>query len=128
GTGFGFLAVEGDARCSFLERLSETMRALLGGDGLGLLYFAWVVPGIALVVVLAMVFFRFLLHLPAKVALAFVLSAALYLGGAIGLELVGGRFAELHGMRSLTYRMIATVEEALEMAGAILFEIGRAHV
>ena len=38
-----------------------------------------------------------------------------------GVELIGGRFAELYGPHNLTYSMIVTVEESLEMAGVILF-------
>ena len=42
-------------------------------------------------------------------------------GGAIGVELIGGRYLELHGVENLTYAMITTVEESLEMAGVIIF-------
>jgi hypothetical protein len=50
-----------------------------------------------------------------------MIAAALYIGGAVGLELVGGRYAEMHGLKNLTYSMIATAEETLEMAGVIVF-------
>ena len=49
------------------------------------------------------------------------MAATLYIGGAIGVELIGGRFAELHGKRNLTYHLLTTVEESLEMGGVILF-------
>jgi hypothetical protein len=48
-------------------------------------------------------------------------AAILYIGGAIGVELIGGRYAELHGEENWTYSMITTVEESLEMAGLIVF-------
>jgi hypothetical protein len=35
--------------------------------------------------------------------------------------MIGGWYGESHGMYSLTYGMIATVEHGLEMAGAIVF-------
>jgi hypothetical protein len=50
-----------------------------------------------------------------------VVAATLLIGGAIGIELVGGRYAELHGSEHLTYSMIVTLEESLEMAGVIVF-------
>lgn len=37
------------------------------------------------------------------------------------MELVGGHYAELHGSDNLTYHLIATLEESLEMAGVITF-------
>jgi hypothetical protein len=66
-------------------------------------------------------YLKFLLHLPAKTRWRFVVAATLYLGGAIGMELIGGRYADLHGMENLAYSMTATVEESLEMAGVIVF-------
>ena len=48
------------------------------------------------------------------------LSALLFLGGALGFELLGGRQAEMHGMDNWLYTFYATVEESLEMSGLIL--------
>lgn len=118
---FGFLFMAADEAVSLHERLVEPTRKLLGGGKLGVFYFAWVIPGIALVIVLALFFLRFLLRLPTKTRLTFLMAAILYIGGAIGFELIGGRYAELHGLQNLTYGMIATVEESLEMAGVIIF-------
>ena len=118
---FGFLFMAADEAWSFHERLIKPVRKLFGDGNLGVFYFAWVIPGIALVLVLALFFLRFLLRLPAKTRLTFLMAATLYIGGAIGFELIGGRYAELHGNRNLTYSMIVTVEESLEMAGVIIF-------
>jgi len=118
---FGFLFIAADEAVSLHEMLTEPTRKLLGDGNLGVFYFAWIIPGIALVLVLALFFLRFLLCLPAKTRLTFLMAATLYIGGAIGFELIGGRFAELHGQRNLTYSMIVTVEESLEMAGVIIF-------
>ncbi|MGH8626685.1 MAG: multidrug transporter [Gammaproteobacteria bacterium] len=102
---FGFLFMAADEAWSFHERLIKPVGKLLGDDNLGVFYFAWVIPGIALVLVLALFFLRFLLRLPAKTRLTFLMAATLYIGGAIGVELIGGRFYELHGKRNLTYSM-----------------------
>lgn len=118
----GFLLMSVDEAVSLHERLVRPMRALLGDDAqLGIFYYAWVIPGIALVCVLALSFLGFLRRLPRETRLTFMIAGALYIGGAIGVELIGGRYEELHGDQSLTYSMIATVEESLEMAGIILF-------
>jgi hypothetical protein len=113
-----FMAV--DEAWSFHEMLIKPIRKLLGDDNLGVFYYAWVIPGIVLILVLAPFFLRFLLRLPAKTRLTFLMAAILYIGGAIGGELIGGYIDELHGKRNLPYIMIVTVEEGLEMAGVIV--------
>ncbi len=118
---FGFVLMAVDEAWSIHEKLVMPVRALLGDGPLGIFYFAWVVPGIVVVLVLTLFFLRFLLRLPTKTRFTFMIAAALYIGGAVGLELVGGRYAEMHGHDNLTYSMFATVEESLEMAGAIVF-------
>jgi hypothetical protein len=35
--------------------------------------------------------------------------------------MIGARHAELFGIKNLTYRILSTVEESLEMAGVIIF-------
>jgi hypothetical protein len=118
---FGFLFMAFDEAIQVHERLILPIRTLLGDRNLGVFYFAWVIPGIALVLVLGLFFLRFLLQLLATTRLRFLMAATLYIGGAIGVELIGGRYAELHGQQNWTYSMIATVEESLEMAGLIVF-------
>lgn len=117
----GFVAMAVDEAMSFHEKLVGPMRNLLGNEDLGIFYFAWVVPAMGLVLVLGLFFLRFLWRLPRRTAGLFVLAAALYLGGALGVELIGGRYAEQHGTEGLAFGMIATVEESLEMAGIIVY-------
>ncbi|RPJ25636.1 MAG: glycosyltransferase [Chloroflexi bacterium] len=118
---FGFLLMAIDEAFQFHERLNIPVGTLLGDASLGIFYFPWVIPGIALVSVLGLYFLRFLLHLPAATGLSFLMAATFYIGGAIGVELIGSRHAELHGYENWMYSMIATLEESLEMAGLIVF-------
>lgn len=118
---FGFLFMAVDELVSIHERLIKPIRKLLGDGNLGVFYFAWVILGIALILFLAWFFLRFWLRLPAKTRLTFFMAAVIYIGGSIGFEMIGGHYAELHGLEDLTYKMIATTEESLEMAGVILF-------
>ena len=118
---FGFLFMTVDEACSIHEKLVMPVRKLLGGGHLGIFHFAWVIPGIALVFVLSVFFLRFLLRLPAKTRLTFMVAATLYIGGAVGFELIGGWYVESYGNRNLTNSMLATIEESLEMAGVIVF-------
>ena len=49
------------------------------------------------------------------------MAVTIYIGGAIGCELIGAYYAEICGTQNMAYSMIVTVEESLEMAGLILF-------
>ena len=117
----GFLLMAIDEAASIHEIFIRPVRNLLGGGDLGIFHFAWVVPGIILVLMLAVFFLKFLSHLPAKTRHSFLLAGTLFIGGSIGFELIGGHYAELHGTRDLFYSMLVTVEESLEMAGVIVF-------
>ncbi len=117
--GFVFMAL--DEAFQFHERLNIPIGKLLGDSSLGVFYFPWVIPGIILVFALGLFFLKFLWALPVPTRVQFLLAAILYVGGAIGVELIGSRHAELHGYENWTYSLIATVEESLEMAGLVVF-------
>jgi hypothetical protein len=69
------------------------------------------------------VFFgRWLLALPRRLALVMLLSAAMFLAGAVGMEVVSIGYASVRGTKAtLMYQMLALLEEALEMIGIALF-------
>jgi len=116
----GFLFMSFDEIASVHERLVEPLRELMGGQNLGLFYFAWVVPGIVLVLILGGAFLRFWWRLPSKTRLFTMAAAILYLAGALGMEMVDGGYAEIHGTNNLTYMLLTCIEESLEMAGIIV--------
>jgi cellulose synthase/poly-beta-1,6-N-acetylglucosamine synthase-like glycosyltransferase len=118
---FGFLLMALDEALQFHERLNIPIGKLLGDGTLGVFYFPWVIPGIVLVFTMGLFFLKFLWALPVLTRVQFLLAAILYVGGAIGVELIGSRHAELHGYENWTYSLIATVEESLEMAGLVVF-------
>jgi len=121
---FGFLFMAYDEMASAHEKLVEPMRSVLGENDLGVFYFAWVVPGIVLVIILGFFFLRFWWKLPPKTRTWFFIAATLYLGGAIGMELFDGNYAATHGKANLTYNLLSTFEEALEVSGVIVFIYG----
>ena len=118
---FGFFLMAIDEAFEFHERLNIPVGELLGDGAIGVFYFPWTIPAMALVVVLGLYFLRFLFALPAATRFWFVMAAILYLGGAIGIELIGSRHAELYGYENWTYSLIVTLEEGLEMAGLTVF-------
>lgn len=117
----GFLLMGLDESLSFHEKLIEPLRTVLGGQHLGIFFFAWVIPGILLVAALGVFFLPFILRLPRRTAIAFVISAAIYLGGALGIELVEGWWREGHGHRNVIYHVLVSLEEGMEMIGVIAF-------
>ena len=65
--------------------------------------------------------YRFLNLLPRRTALLFLLSGALFVGGAIGFETLSGYYYSLSGSKGITYVILQTLEEILEITGTILF-------
>lgn len=84
-------------------------------------YYGWVIPASVLVLIFAGAYLRFLLDLPRTVRILFVAAGMLYVGGALGGEMVSGLYADSHGWDNPTYATIATMEETLEMTGALVF-------
>jgi len=117
----GFLYMAIDELSQIHERLIVPGRELLGDRSFGLLYYAWVIPAAALVLVLAGYFLGFLLRLPARTRRGFIVGGMLFVAGAIGFEMLGGHQHELYGKQNLTYMVYVIFEESLEMAGVIVF-------
>jgi hypothetical protein len=87
----------------------------------GAIYYGWVIPAGLLVLVFAVSYLRFLFHLPPKTRFKVALAGVLYVGGALGIELVLGLWTDKHGELNFAWAMIGLVEEAMEMLGASLF-------
>lgn len=111
-----FLFLSIDEAAEIHERLTEPLQMMFGASGP--LYFAWMIAYIPLVVVFGLVYFRFWLNLPARTRRLFLLSGVLYLGGAIGVEMIGANIWYQDGGTSLYYSTIGTIEEFFEMLGA----------
>jgi heme exporter protein D len=96
-------------------------RSLFSGvDFGGYFEFAWVAVGIPLVAVLGLLFLPFLRSLPGIVRRRFVLSATVFLFGAIVIEMLSANWSATVGT-VVGYKLIAGAEEAFEMAGIIMF-------
>ena len=66
-------------------------------------------------------YWRFLGHLPPTTRFRFILAGAVFVGGALGVELILGYWTDLHGSSNLGYAIIDWVEESMEMTGVGLF-------
>jgi hypothetical protein len=116
---FGFLFMALDELASLHEKLGKPVNNLFGNRDLGAFSYGWVIPLIALVALLALFFWRFLMHLPFNTRRTFFIAAIIYIGGALGCELIEGYYRALYG--TLIYSAFTTIEESMEMAGVILF-------
>lgn len=87
----------------------------------GFLAFSWVIPAGVLLCLFVLGYLRFLAALPAASRRGFVISGAVYVLGAVGMEMVGGKCIALYTRESLQYLVVYHVEELLEMCGIALF-------
>lgn len=117
----GFMYMAYDEGFHVHEDLVGIIRPMLWEGQLGIFYYAWVIPGIILVLVLFLFFLKFLLFLPHRMMTLFVFAAVVYISGVIGMELVGGWYDEIHGSQNLRYNMLSALEESLEMGGLIIY-------
>lgn len=117
----GFIYLAYDEAFQLHESFGRPFKPLFEDGNYGVFFYPWVIPGIAIVLFLGLFFLRYLLALPSKTRFIFIISAILFIGGSIGVELFGGKYVEKHGFESLGYITFVTIEESLEMAGSILF-------
>jgi hypothetical protein len=102
------------------EKLIPPMRRLIGPAAKGYFYYAWVVAALAGLLIVGLGMIGFLRRLEPKTRLAFLASAAIYLGGAVGLEFISGRHAFVYGTRNLAYQLFA-MPRTSRKTGAVLF-------
>lgn len=87
----------------------------------GVLHFPWVLPAAAALVGLALAYRRWLFHLPGWVRTRFLLSAVIFLAGALGCEVLEGFYVNGTSDPTIAYVLITHIEELLEMTGVVAF-------
>jgi drug/metabolite transporter (DMT)-like permease len=113
-----YMAVDEASRIH--EVLNRPAKSLLGQHASGIFFHTWVIFGISLVLIFAVSYLKFFFSLPLRTRIQFFAAAATFFGGAVGMEMIGGYYAESHGKDDFQYSMLATVEEGLEMAGVLM--------
>jgi hypothetical protein len=81
----------------------------------------WVIPGVIATVFLIKYYWKFLNRLPGRSRFHFLLAGAIYIGGALGMEMVGSAYSKIHGQQNFIYALLATVEEVMEKIGTVIF-------
>lgn len=109
-----YMSIDDGARIH--ELISDPITRLLGTGGSFMVH-GWVFAGIAAVLLVGFIYFKFWLALPAKAKWQILLAAVIFIAGAVGVEMIGGYHSSQYGY-DMTYRMLAMLEESLEMLGA----------
>lgn len=114
-----FLLMSMDEFMGIHERMIEPLRASLNLGGW--FYFAWIIPAFLLVCVVGLFFLRFILSLKFPIRKMFIISGVIYIGGALGVESLGGYITDNYGQRNFLFAMVANLEETLELVGVAYF-------
>lgn len=113
-----FFLLAFDEAASVHEKLAPILRDY---GASGLFHFAWVIPAGIFVAVMAALYLRWLLALPGDTAKLMLLSAVLYIGGALLVEMPEGAYAEVYGQNTFLFHLLTVVEETFEMVGLSVF-------
>lgn len=114
-----FFLMSLDELMSFHENLSEYVRAIFHTGGF--LYFAWVLPAMIFLILLAFIYFKFVFALPVKYRNLFIIGGVIYVVGAMGFEMLGGDIRKFYTEKSFNYAVLTNIEEVFEMTGILIF-------
>ncbi|WP_369069032.1 hypothetical protein [Kineococcus terrestris] len=118
--GAGFLYLSLDELVALHEKFVEPMTAVVGSGGV--FAYAWVAAALPAVAVVALAFLGFLRALPRRTAALVLLGGALYVGGAVGMEMVANLLTSAGvDEGGMLYGTLQTIEEAMEMAGPAVY-------
>ena len=105
--GFLFLSIDE------IAGMHETLNSLIE--------ISWTIPGGIGAGLVGLYFIPFLLKIPRPLAVKFVIAGAIYLGGALGVEVLTDPYLENDALNTLAYNLWTAVEEAMEMGGVLFF-------
>jgi len=115
-----------------LGGVSASLANSVGFTPSGFIYYFWVVPGAIFVLVVLLAYARFLLHLPKRTLILFLVAGGVFVVGAIGVEMLGsrlefdvvqskGKFMNASVNTQVMYVVAVAIEELLEMLGIVIF-------
>lgn len=114
-----FLLLAIDEGVRFHEMLHTVMVEFV--EPSGLLFFPWVIPAMIFVAIVGLSYLPFLWRLPRRTALLFTTAGAVFVGGAVGMDVIGGVLVEQYGMESVQHSIAQFFEEFGEMLGVLIF-------
>jgi len=117
-----FAGLSMDEAVGLHEMTINPLREMFGTSGFFL--YAWVIPATGFVALVGLAYLGFLRHLEPAFRVLFVLAGALFVGGALGFEMVEGELVDFYARHLLIYEAAMHLEDALESAGELLFLYG----
>ena len=114
-----FLYLSVDEAASIHEMTGRLLKTRFAFDGY--LYYSWVIPFGIFAFIIGLMYLRFVASLPRGTRYQFILAGTLYVGGALGIEMVGANQHSLYGGNTLMGWNLYTLEESLEMFGIVVF-------
>jgi len=100
------------------ELANRTLNQWLGGRGI--LHYTWVVPGALFTLLVTLLYLGFLRHFGPRMRWLLISSGAVFVSGALGMEMVEGVLVEEYGLADLRFTLALAIEEGLEMLGIVL--------
>jgi len=109
-----------DETAQLHENLTNVLHDAFGLGGY--LYFAWVIPGFLFALLVFLRVLGLLRSLPSATRRALLMSGAIYLTGAIGIDSVSANHSFHAGeVQDLPFQLLSAIEEGLEVLGIWLF-------
>lgn len=90
------------------------------GDWTGVLYYPSALPNVIGATLIGLFMLPFAFSLGRETLLRLILAGSLYVGGAVGVEVVSGLHELAAGRTNLGYQLLVALEEGLEMAGVLV--------
>ncbi|MBI3243730.1 MAG: hypothetical protein HYZ49_15705 [Chloroflexi bacterium] len=113
-----FLYLSLDETSVIHEKLNDLGRIL---PDYKFLHFAWVLPATIMLIILAAIYFKFVVDLPSQTRLLFIVAGCFFVGGALGVEILTGYYLEFSQRKDLIYSIFTVFEEGFEMIGVVIF-------
>ena len=113
-----FFYISLDESISIHEHMNEWF------DFKGALTFGWIIPASGLLLIFGISYLKFLIHLPPRSRIGFILAGSIYVGGALGIEIPLGLWVTNTGSDdNLGYALIDSIGESMEVLGTSLFAV-----
>lgn len=119
GLAVGFVYLSIDEGAGIHELFVDPLK--LAFNPTGFFAFGWQIVAIPVVLVVMLLYTRFIFQLPTRSRLWLIFSGGLYLGGALIVEGISANQWDINDGISMVYLSIATIEELFEMLGVVLF-------
>lgn len=121
---FIFLAMSADEFISLHEQTTQFFRGSKIGD---YIHFGWLIPATIFLVVFIISYAKFFFSLSSRFKKLFFYSAAVFVWGAMGMELCSGIYQNHYGQHNTIYYLLTNFEETFEMLGLVLLIYSLLH-